>query len=104
MKICVLCGTKYHADESWETPCDNCKDEKNFDTTQGSMHWKVLGALDKLLNGNLIEEELKLIADSHGFPWLCERALPLMEHRQLVNLLKRIAGIVKRTEENDGGQ
>jgi hypothetical protein len=95
MKLCVLCGARFHADESWQFPCPDCKEDKAFDTTAGSLHWKILGSLDRLLNSELLDVDLKLIADSHGFSWLVLNVAPVMERQQFVNLLKQIR---ERTE------
>jgi len=94
-KLCVLCGKKFHPDESWSFPCDDCREEEMFDTTAGSLHWKLLASLDRLINSELLDEDRKLIADSYAFSRFVLEVAPLMETKGFLNLLKKIREITE---------
>jgi hypothetical protein len=84
-EYCPTCGTK----ESSTYPCcANCYSEAVLD---GSTEMNRLAyQLKDLRNRKWLEEELKMVADSHAFAWLCERCLPLMDAKCFANLLKKV--------------
>lgn len=90
MRHCAVCDKRFQPDEDYFWVCQDCIDEQNFDTTQGSPHWELIRLGGKLRNREWEDSEMQFVADCAWFPWLVERALPLVEHRQMKNLLNKV--------------
>ena len=90
MRTCWFCGQRFYPDEDYYWFCPEHLDDGLIDVW-GKDGKDLNTAMGKLANIKLDDDMKKQLADSHVFPWLCESVLPLMEHKQLMNLLRKIA-------------
>ena len=89
MVTCWFCGNKFFQDQPYYWVCPEHLDEGLIDVW-GEMGTNVNQSLGKLMNAKLDDEMLKQLADSAIFPKLAAKVLPLMEARELTNLLAKV--------------
>lgn len=89
-KLCPICGNGFTPEAKYFYLCDECSDTRNG-RVDGSEEMKGMSrAFGLLYNHKWTEEDLKWAADGAAFPWLAEKILPLIEARQLSNLLIKV--------------
>ncbi len=90
MKFCPLCGVKFLREGETETwvVCGDCYDAGLLDGS--TEQWTIARSLFNLVNHKWSDADAKMVADSSAFVNLCENILPLVEAKQLSNLLKRV--------------
>ena len=89
MLHCATCGTRFD-DDGKRVLCGNCAPQDAAVVDGSQEQWNIVRNLSKLANVKLSEDDLKLIADSWAFMQLCEKALPYVEQRCLMNLLRKV--------------
>ena len=88
MTSCAQCGVQFSPEADYHVLCYECLSSGGMDGS--TEQWMILRAGGNLFNHRWSDQDLKFVADSAWFPWLCERVLVYMESEQLANLLKKV--------------
>jgi len=88
MTRCCQCGREFYAEADFHVLCYDCHEGGEMDGS--TEQWMILRSASRLYHHRWSDQDLKFVADSAWFPWLCEMVLPYMETEQLQNLLKKV--------------